>query len=888
MKKIISRILIILIVLLLLFDFVFASQYRCVYATGPGITLLNGINNLACGIVAIVYTLLKALIVGITYGIQVLMTVTASTYGVNTGEGFWKTAVDTVIDPITPIDIFFNKYKLTGINFFDFEGIEEGSFIYLFRLSVAQWYTIMKLIACAILAVILIYVGVRMALSTIADDKAKYKKMLVDWVVGLLLIFILQYIIIFTIYCNDAIVNALQDAFGKNDMSKLVSESVVKIGVQGIINPGIISFASVLVYIFIVFQTIIFLLAYLKRMVKIGFLIMISPLITITYSIDKMGDGKAQALGNWLKEFVYTILIQPFHCIIYLALAQTAIDLLQAKTLVSAFGISVLDSPEYNQLAAGVLAIMCLKFVNDGEQIVRKIFGFKDDGSTGMGAGAALGVAAIMNAKKIGGATRKSVNNMKAKGKMFKDAFSKDKAQLPIKFSKIGNKFASTSKGQKILNKAKNVTNKAKNVKDKVSNNPAVKKATDMGKNTGKWVSSKKESLKEKKKDNQKNGLGSKIKEKAIAGFNSDVGKYLRSKASLSTALGIMGAAMMYSAGNKSMLEATSAGIGIQKGTQEFFGSSSKTMGNSNDEQLEKMEEYEHGRQIDSKIAIDENGNETFSEQQKKAKQAYKAKKEALAKKANNQQEKESIKKDLENLDDKDPNNQAKIEELKGKLEELDLDGNDIDKEIAEADKTIAKYDAGGNLLKSDGTVYEDNEFDKWKEEAEKKFAAGREQRFRSYKNPPDTKSLDNIKNQIITNLRTMKRNSKGSTNNELTFDEEATISSTAQMLMDSISLGVLKNKGFGNEQQKALIANQLGLDIDGDNDLFEGVDDFFDVTAEYQNYARQSVVAQNFSNVRSYDETGTGIAEDELLNRSLDKFNKKPKSGKSTKESGG
>ena len=124
MKKIISKILIILIVFLLLFDFTFASQYRFVYAAGgPGKTFVDGVTNLAGGLVAIVYTLLKALIVGLTYGVQVLTTVTASSSGVNKDRGFWTAVSDTVIDPITPLDIFFNKYKLLDINFFVFEGL---------------------------------------------------------------------------------------------------------------------------------------------------------------------------------------------------------------------------------------------------------------------------------------------------------------------------------------------------------------------------------------------------------------------------------------------------------------------------------------------------------------------------------------------------------------------------------------------------------------------------------------------------------------------------------------------------------------------------------------------------------------------------------------------
>ena len=154
-------------------------------------------------------------------------------------------------------------------------------------------------------------------------------------------------------------------------------------------------------------------------MVKIGFLIIISPLISLTYSIDKMGDGKAQALGKWLKEYVYTILIQPFHCVMYMAFVRTALTLLVDTSAVTVLGIPLLESPEYNQLANGVLAILCLKFINDGEKVVRKIFGFQDDNSaTSFGAGLAVGMLAINNAKKIGTSTRKGLNTIsKATGK---------------------------------------------------------------------------------------------------------------------------------------------------------------------------------------------------------------------------------------------------------------------------------------------------------------------------------------------------------------------------------------------------------------------------------------------------------------------------------------
>ena len=89
------------------------------------------------------------------------------------------------------------------------------------------------------------------------------------------------------------------------------------------------SIAATVVYCMLVWQTLGLVFTYFNRMLKLAFLTIIAPLVTITYSIDKMGDGKAQALGNWLKEYVYTILIQPFHCIVYMTLVDMGFKMIE-------------------------------------------------------------------------------------------------------------------------------------------------------------------------------------------------------------------------------------------------------------------------------------------------------------------------------------------------------------------------------------------------------------------------------------------------------------------------------------------------------------------------------------------------------------------------------
>lgn len=61
--------------------------------------------------------------------------------------------------------------------------------------SVATWYYTLSVLGVLINLLVLIYIGIKMAISTVASAIAKYKEMLKDWLVGMILIFTLPYII---------------------------------------------------------------------------------------------------------------------------------------------------------------------------------------------------------------------------------------------------------------------------------------------------------------------------------------------------------------------------------------------------------------------------------------------------------------------------------------------------------------------------------------------------------------------------------------------------------------------------------------------------------------------------------------------------------------------
>lgn len=59
----------------------------------------------------------------------------------------------------------------------------------------------------------------------------------------------------------------------------------------------------------------------------LAFLTIIAPLMAMTYPLDKLQDGSAQGFNTWLKEYIFNLLIQPVHLILYTVLIGASMDL---------------------------------------------------------------------------------------------------------------------------------------------------------------------------------------------------------------------------------------------------------------------------------------------------------------------------------------------------------------------------------------------------------------------------------------------------------------------------------------------------------------------------------------------------------------------------------
>lgn len=199
-------------------------------------------------------------------------------------------------------DILFNKVPILSVNFFQSSRSEVITDI---RNSVATWYYALRNIAIILSLAVLIYIGIRMAISTIAEDKAKYKKMLVDWIVGFITIFLLHYIIVITVNVNDLLVGI----FAKSNAITSQSYGFASFAGDLALNamPGqkwTVAFTSAILYVFLTVMIFMFLVNYLKRMLTVAFLMIIAPIITVTYSIDRIGDRKISSI-KYLAKRIY-------------------------------------------------------------------------------------------------------------------------------------------------------------------------------------------------------------------------------------------------------------------------------------------------------------------------------------------------------------------------------------------------------------------------------------------------------------------------------------------------------------------------------------------------------------------------------------------------------
>lgn len=299
-----------------------------------------------------------------------------------------------------PENIFANKIAMLDVDFIrphKFTGVEVGassdsdsekkavsaasSDRYGIRDTIGSWYKAFRNIAVVGLLTVLVYLGIRIVISSTAADKAKYKENLQDWLVALCLVFIIHFIMSGIMMLTDKFTEMLDNTINK-PIAVEVTGSNVKFNTNLV---GYVRFmaqspdfgnctAYTIMYLALVLYTVMFTFTYFKRFLYMAFFTMIAPLVALTYPIDKVKDGKAQAFDMWFKEYTMNAIIQPIHLILYSVFIGSAIDL-------------AVSNPLY--------AIVAMAFLTSAEKFVKQMFGL-DKAKTPAGLAAMAGGALAM------------------------------------------------------------------------------------------------------------------------------------------------------------------------------------------------------------------------------------------------------------------------------------------------------------------------------------------------------------------------------------------------------------------------------------------------------------------------------------------------------------
>lgn len=303
-----------------------------------------------------------------------------------------------------PENIFGNNIAMLDVNFLnpnEYEQVlesqkgsspvnEKKSIAGQLKNTIVSWYRSFRNLAIVALLSILVYLGIRILISSTAEDKAKYKQAIRDWVIALCLVFLMHFIMSAVIM----IVNQINTLFQNVNSSIYVNYggTIFQTNFTGAIRFLAQSSSTgnawiyTIIYLVLIGYTGIFTIQYLKRVLYIAFYTMIAPLVAITYPLDKFGDGKSQAFNQWFKEYIMTMALQPIHLIIYSMIVSSALSL-------------SLENPLY--------ALVAIGFLIPAEKFIRSLFGVDSKADSGFGtfAGGALTMQALnaLRKPKFGG-----------------------------------------------------------------------------------------------------------------------------------------------------------------------------------------------------------------------------------------------------------------------------------------------------------------------------------------------------------------------------------------------------------------------------------------------------------------------------------------------------
>lgn len=299
----------------------------------------------------------------LTMGIKIQLVGWASIFeGVANDVVEGVTDIELLTERVTVEDVIYNRIPILDVNLFNFENaggyeLDSTDLIYNLRMKIAQWYVAIRTICIILLLFTLIYLGIRTAIASVAKEKSEYKQKLVSWVVSFLIVMFIHYFMILILNFNEIAIGWITPPEGSTStLYEQMRSYAYEI-------PATKGWTGAIIYVFLVYYLIKMLFFYFKRVLIVYILAILSPAMGIAYSIQRI-NGKSKALGVWVKEFSFNVIIQFIHALIYTIMMGLILDTISEITALSVISYSL-------------FLFVVLNFILDVEDIIKNIFQIK-------------------------------------------------------------------------------------------------------------------------------------------------------------------------------------------------------------------------------------------------------------------------------------------------------------------------------------------------------------------------------------------------------------------------------------------------------------------------------------------------------------------------------
>lgn len=268
--------------------------------------------------------------------------------------------------------------------------------------TVSAFYQTFRYVALIFFVIAIALISVKMILASVGKQKQKYKEDLKHWIIGLMILVVGHWIMIYAIYFSDYLVelivslkdsllentgwglirptlstyfaNAVGAAIGGNTIDNAVGAGAgaiafhwIKKLITTLTKLKAVAFVGIVLGVLVLIAIIAYVVmnlklfkVYLERVIIVGVLIMIFPLAAVFYAFEKAGLKKGSTFDSWLKAFFEQVYIQPVHAI-SLLFVMVALDAVAR--------LGIIHIP----IMGLVVVIMILNTVFEIENVVKRV-----------------------------------------------------------------------------------------------------------------------------------------------------------------------------------------------------------------------------------------------------------------------------------------------------------------------------------------------------------------------------------------------------------------------------------------------------------------------------------------------------------------------------------